>query len=348
MSKINNIYKWDHHSDQPYIITDKTFKKQQKQKYLLEYFMMFWLFIVVFPIAFVWQFVMRFPTTKMQVGIGVNLDKGEEQYALVEELGVQHLIIRMPLWEVEKIDEFVRFAKGFGENKIIMINVLQDREHIEDLILFQQNIQLIFDKFQDIAKVYQIGNATNRSKWGGFSVSEYLAFYQTAQNIRDKHFPQLKLLGSSVIDFEYYYTAYALFNFKKIKFDKLSSLLYVDRRGAPRERQYGFNLKNKINLLAAMVNLSPKVNNKIVITETNYPLKATAPYAPTSEKECVSELEYEQYMQDYIDIAKKTKKISHLYWHQLIAPGYGLVDNRDGIIRKTPAFYKFKQLIKQI
>jgi len=37
--------------------------------------------------------------------------------------------------------------------------------------------------------------------------------------------------------------------------------------------------------------------------------------------------------------------VSKLYWHQLVAPGYGLVDNRDKAIRKTPAFYKFKQLI---
>jgi hypothetical protein len=49
----------------------------------------------------------------MQIGIGVNLDKGVAQYALVKELGVQHLIIRMPLWEMEKIDEYVAFAKFF-------------------------------------------------------------------------------------------------------------------------------------------------------------------------------------------------------------------------------------------
>ena len=46
-----------------------------------------------------------------------------------------------------------------------------------------------------------------------------------------------------------------------------------------------------------------------------------------------------------IKIAKDTNKVGKLYWHQLVAPGYGLVDNRDGVVRKTPAFYKFKQLI---
>jgi hypothetical protein len=41
--------------------------------------------------------------------------------------------------------------------------------------------------------------------------------------------------------------------------------------------------------------------SRLILFKTNYPLKSTAPYAPTSEKECISELEYEQYMQDYIN-----------------------------------------------
>ncbi|SMM99287.1 FIG00388565: hypothetical protein [uncultured Candidatus Thioglobus sp.] len=340
-----NPINWDKNSDQPHIISDRNFKKQQKKKHLFEYILMFVKFVVIFPIAFIWQFLMRYPQSKMQVGIGVNLDKGEAQYDLVEELGVKELLIRMPLWDIDNIDDYVDFAKGFGEDKNILINVLQDRNHIEDVELLAKNIRIIFDKFQNIAQQYQIGNATNRSKWGFFAPSEYLDFYQTVQTIRDKNFPQLKLIGSSVIDFEYYHTASHLFNFRSLKFDKLSSLLYVDRRGAPQRRQYGFNFKNKINLLASMVSLSSKAGNEIYITEANWPLKNTAPYAPTSEQECVSESDYSQYMQDYIKIAKNTNKVGKLYWHQLIAPGYGLVDNRDDKLRKTPAFYEFKKII---
>jgi hypothetical protein len=95
----------------------------------------------------------------MQIGIGVNLDKGVAQYALVKELGVQHLIIRMPLWEMEKIDEYVAFAKGFGDKKFV-INILQNREYIEDLALLKQDIEIIFDKFQ---KQKQCSNIQNQS-----------------------------------------------------------------------------------------------------------------------------------------------------------------------------------------
>ena len=342
---MKSLFTWDTYSDQPHIITDKKFKKKQKKKYLLGYLKMFFVFILILPISFLWQFIMRYPKANMVVGIGVNLDKGEIQYDLIEELGATELLMRMPLWDIENIDEYVNFVKGFGDGKVFMINILQDREHVENLELFHENVKIIFKKFESISCEYQIGNATNRTKWGFFSVSEYLNFYKVAQQVRDEYFPKIKLIGPSVIDFEYYYTVSSLFNFQNIKFDKVSSLLYVDRRGAPIKRQYGFNFKNKINLLASMVFLSPKVDNEIYITEANWPLKKTAPFAPTSERECVSESDYLQYMQDYIKIAKDTNKVSKLYWHQLVAPGYGLVDNRDGVIRRMPAFYKFKQLI---
>jgi hypothetical protein len=341
------LFDWDNFSDQPHIIRNKVFKRQQKHKYLFEYLQMFLLFVFIFPMAFVWQFLMRFPKNKAEIGIGVNLDKGDDQYRLIEELGVKHLIVRMPLWEVDKVDEYVEFVRNFGNDKIILINILQDINNIKNKMLLQKNTIIIFDKFKHLASEYQIGNAINRTKWGFFSVSEYLNFYQTVQEIRDKNYPKLKLVGPSVIDFEYYYTTSALFNFKKIKFDTLSTLLYVDRRGSPSHSQYGFNLERKINLLASLASLSSKTNQQIYITETNWPLKNTAPFAPTSEKECVSEKTYSEYMCHYLALAKDSHKVKRIYWHQLIAPGYGLVDNRYGKIRKMPAFYRFKEIINE-
>ena len=51
-------------------------------------------------------------------------------------------------------------------------------------------------------------------------------------------------------------------------------------------------------------------------------------------------------MLSYYKIALKSRKIQRVYWHQLVAPGYGLVDNRNGQIRKTEAFYAYKNMIK--
>ncbi|MBT4123504.1 MAG: hypothetical protein HOE35_06175, partial [Candidatus Ruthia sp.] len=132
---------WDKYSDQPYIITDKKFKKLQKKKFLLEYLKMLIVFMTILPIFFVWQFLMRYPKVQMQLGIGVNLDKGDIQYDLVEELGVKELLVRMPLWDMGRIDEYVDFAKGFGSDKNIVINILQDREHVENLELLRADVK---------------------------------------------------------------------------------------------------------------------------------------------------------------------------------------------------------------
>ncbi len=178
-------------------------------------------------------------------------------------------------------------------------------------------------------------------------MGEYLKWYQHIQAIRDEKYPDLKLIGSSVIDFEYHYTIRTLFNFCSLKYDKLSSLLYVDRRGSPNNTQMGiFDTKNKISMLYSLAKLSSKTSDEIYITEVNWPLSNTAPYAPTSELECVSEETYARYMREYLEIAKESGKIQRVYWHQLIAAGYGLVDDRGGIIRKTKAFEEYKQMLK--
>ena len=343
-------FTWDHYSDQPYPLKDKNYKNKMRRVHIWDTFPLLLSTLLWFPIS-----VLLMPFLKGKkiekkdfYGLGVNLDKGEIQKELLDELGVKHLLVRMPLWEMDKIDEYVEFVRSFGEEKYILLNILQDREHIEDSALLQKDMEILFIKFSPYVVEYQIGNAINRTKWGFFSTGEYLQWYEKIQKIRDKKFPHLKLIGSSVIDFEYHYTIRTLFNFFPLKYDKFSALLYVDRRGDPSNAQMGiFDTKNKIDMLYALVRLSPKTANDIYITEVNWPLSGTAPYAPTSELECVSEEKYTKYMVSYYDIALKSKKIQRVYWHQLVAPGYGLVDNSNGQIRKTKAFYAYKNMIKE-
>ena len=341
---------WDRYSDQPYPLKDKAYKKKMRKKHLWDYVPLFLTNIIMFPLS-----ILLMPFFKGQkvpnesfYGMGVDLDKGEVQKELIDELGVKYLLLRMPLWEMHRVEEYVAFAKSFGKDKTILLNILQDREHIEDMALHEKDIHTIFEKFSSFVLEYQIGNAINRTKWGFFSMGEYVKWYAKIQKIRDEKYPHLKLIGSSVIDFEYHYTIRTLFNFFSVKYDKLSSLLYVDRRGAPSNTQMGiFDTKNKINMLYALAKLSPKTTDDIYITEVNWPLSNTAPYAPTSERECVSEDDYADYMREYLATAKESGKIQRVYWHQLIAAGYGLVDDRDGSIRKTKAYKVYKQIIKE-
>ena len=355
----NNIFVWDKYSDQPYPIKDREFKKKQRSKNKLEYLKLALTNMLFFPTA---AASMKAFTAKNNhrpyekqyfYGLGVNLDKGDIQYELVEELGVKSLIIRIPLSDISNLYRYYLFVQRFKQQDPsidILLNILQDRVHIENKQLLRSHIIEIFHTFKELVTEYQIGNAINRMKWGFYSIKEYIEFYQVVQQVRDEQFPNIKLIGPSVIDFEYYYTIRALFNSYNISYDKLGALLYVDRRGDPKNKQLGiFDTKNKIDMLYALVQLSSKCkSDEIYITEVNWPLKGTAPYAPTSPKECVDEFTYSKYMLEYFDIAYKTQKISKVFWHQLIAPGYGLVDNRDGKIRKMDSFYKFKRLLQEL
>jgi len=342
---------WDKYSDQPHVIKDKKYKKAKRKLYKNDFVKMIGTNLFLFPLSIIAMKLFQKKQSqnfdkKEFYGIGVNLDKGDEQQALVEELGVKSLIIRIPLNDMQNLEKYYEFVKSFGDDKQILLNIMQDREHIEDKELLRVDIRKIFDKFKTTVE-YQIGTTINRAKWGFFAVQEYLEFYKVVQDIRDEHYKMIRLIGPSVIDFEYHYTIRALFNNYDVKFDTLSSLLYVDRRGAPQNTQMGiFDTKNKIDMLYSLVKMSPKMkSDAIYITEVNWPLSGTAPYAPTSEVECVSEKLYAQYMVDYFQIAKESHKVQKVFWHQLIAPGYGLVDNRDGKIRKSKAFYEFKRLI---
>jgi len=338
-------FSWDEYSDQPHIIKDKSYKRKHRKKFYFSSLGMMLLFVIILPFAMFAHLFIRKDKKQCEIGLGVNLDKGSAQYALVEELGVSHLIIRVPLWDLDRLDDYIDFIKSFS-GKMILVNILQDREHIDDQSLLEQNIKRIFYALEGMVHEFQIGNAVNRAKWGFFSMSEYLDFYHCVQSVRDRDYPRLKLIGPSVIDFEYYHTTSALFNAHKLRFDALSALLYVDRRGSPYNTQYGvFDTRFKIRVLRNLMRLSAKVGSKLYITEVNWPLSGTAPYAPTSETECIDEQTYAKYMQDYLSIAQASGDVDRVYWHQLIAPGYGLVDNRDGEIRKMPAFEVFKESV---
>ncbi|MEA2027464.1 MAG: hypothetical protein U9N49_00615 [Campylobacterota bacterium] len=347
---MSSPFVWDHYSDQPYPIKDRSYKKRMRKKYILDYIKLILTNLFIFPFSIV---VMKFFNKKQKIdksfyGIGVNLDKGSIQQELIEELGVKSLLIRMLLSDMDRVDEYVAFVKSFGSDKEIVINILQDREHIDDHELLAQDITTIFRKFSNISKEFQIGNAINRTKWGFFAMEEYLEFYKVVQKVRDEEFKDIILIAPSIIDFEYYYTIRTLFNNYGVRYDKSSALLYVDRRGSPYNTQMGiFDTANKINMLYALIRLSPKTqSDALYITEVNWPISGTAPYAPTSEYECVDEESYSQYMVEYFDIAAKSGKVAKVFWHQLVANGYGLVDTREGKVHKREAFYKFKEMIE--
>lgn len=343
---IGSEHPWDEYSDQPAILRDKSYKKKMKSKQTWEHLLTLLTAVVLFPVLLLASFFNRKkePVSEHFFSLCVNLDKGEEQYALVEELGCQSIQVRFFLAEIEKIDEYYRFLEGFSDKQILLV-VVQSRVHIEDPELLAADMHKVFTRFSPLISQFQIGTTINRSKWGFFSVGEYLRFYKVVQGVRDQYFQQLCLTGPSVIDFEYPYLIRALFNGYRVSFDKLSALLYVDRRGAPENPQMlVFDTYAKIRFLHSIARLSNKSTSKLLLTEANWPLEKTAPWAPTSETECVNETDYANYMLRYYLQALASGCVESVYWHQLIANGYGLVDGRDGL-RRREAFYVFKTML---
>lgn len=335
---------WDEYSDQPYQLKDRNFKKMMRKREFLSLIKTFVISIIVLPVSlFLMPFVRRKTIdTDNFFAISVNLDKEPSLTPeLLKELGAGHILVRCKLWEMDKLQELSDFILTCKVPEVT-VNILQDREHIDDLKLLEEDLRKIFSSLS--VKRFQIGSTINRAKWGFFSVDEYNRFYKVAYRLQQNEFPEIELIGSGVIDFEYHFTAHTLFNFNNYKYDGVAALLYVDRRGAPENTQMGFNLLDKIALLSTMIWLSPKSKNRLYLTETNWPIKGTAPYAPTSEYECVDEESYADYLVRYYLLAFASQQVDAVCWHQLIAPGYGLIDNCEGI-RKRKAFYAFKTLL---
>ena len=86
---------------------------------------------------------------------------------------------------------------------------------------------------------------------------------------------------------------------------------------------------------------------RVWVTETNWPLVNTKPYTPNSglPRSTVDERTQAEYLTDYYKIAYQLGLVERVYWWQLVNPGYGLVDHRDGM-RKMPSFFAFKKMLQ--
>ena len=295
--------------------------------------------------------IAKTPSTKTPqefIGLSVSLDDdwADEMVDMVSELGVQRLLIRIPSWDADYVDKYVEFMSKF-EGANFVVNILQSRDSVRDLQTWQNQVRTIISKTLHLTDVYWIGNAINRTKWGCAHTGDALLLQEKVEELRNE-FSDLKLLGSSVIDFEPLLTWRTLFNFKRFKLQGNAALMYVNRRHSPYGAQYGiFDLENKLRLTKAMTKLSNRCDDKLWIPETNWPLLDTKPYTPNSgnpTRTCDEDTQAE-YLKMFYQIAWHSGWVEHVYWWQLINPGYGLVDHRDGSLRKLPSYYALKSLL---
>ncbi|MBD3414014.1 MAG: hypothetical protein GF421_06260 [Candidatus Aminicenantes bacterium] len=346
---MKETYTWNPYSDQPDISIPKKKRFLHHVKHFGSYISLASAIIQkALPILFhyrkYWNSLYKHPCflgDPFAVSVSPERKRNERVVENLKETGASKTLVRVHSWEDEKLEECESLCRLLKQQGLdICIALLQERRDILEPAKWQNFIDEVFSRFKKFSSFFEIGHAWNRAKWGLWDHKEYSNLSLPAFDLARKH--RVKLVGPAVIDFEFHLYPPIL---KHRPFDIASSLLYVDRVGAPENKQYGWDTRRKLALLRAVVDQSHPKLIPIWITEMNWPLKGTGKYSPVSGDPNVSEEEQASFLVRYYILCLASGFVERIYWWQLIAPGYGLIDSRSEPWRKRPSFHAFKTMV---
>lgn len=285
-------------------------------------------------------------------GVGVALrpwpSAPQALLTALDELSVRHVLLRLHPWQ-ERHDEEEALARELAARGCDLAFALpQSRELVRDRARWRGAVAELAERFAPYGRRFQLGQAINRSKWGVWSYAEYLDLAAEAAAIVRRQ-SDVELLGPAVIDFEPHALAAALnLGGPALSFDIVSTLLYVDRRGAPENRQLGFDTPAKLALTRAIAATSRRGADRLWVTEVNWPL-AEGPHSPAGRAVAVDEATQAAFLLRYLLLALGSGMVERVYWWQPIAKGYGLIDPApDGTLRRRPAFAALAQFARHL
>lgn len=286
-------------------------------------------------------------------GVGLALrpwpEDRDELLACVDDLGVRRILLRLHPWEDDHAEE-ERLARELAARGCELAFALpQNRDLVRDPARWRRSIAHLAERFAPLGRQFQIGQAINRSKWGIWTYREYLDLVAAAIQELRRVRPDVEILGPAVIDFELHATA-AVVNARRagVHFDIVSSLLYVDRRGAPENLQLGFDTVGKALLAKAIADTARNAGPRSWITEINWPLWE-GPHSPAGKGVSVDEETQANYLARFYLLALTTGAVERVYWWQLVARGYGLVcPEPGGALRRRPAFNALATLAREL
>jgi hypothetical protein len=285
------------------------------------------------------------PAAFGEAGVGLHGGSApvETLIAEVDALGVRRVLLRIQPWERE-LDRDSALARELrARGKDVMLAVAQNRDLVRDPARWRASLAEIAERFDGLVSQVQIGHAINRSKWGIWNQREYADLVRAAAEVfaarSSADRPAMKIVGPGVIDFELYATCIALdWPQNPVRFDAVSSLLYVDRRGAPENRQAGLDAVAKAVLLRATIQTSRHGDRESWITEVNWPLHE-GPHSPAGRHVAVSEDAQASYLTRYYVLLLGSGMVERVYWWQLAARGYGLADHGERGLRRRPSWH---------
>lgn len=295
---------------------------------------------------------------RIAVAVSGREDRFVNERELLQELGCIPVHLRFCFHEGEdQWDAQVKCVRQLSdEGRPVSISLVQSRSAVLDSERWAHFCSHVLDRVAGIVDWVEVCHAVNRVKWGVWGLDEYRRLLAPIANLAAKY-PNVVLTGPAVIDFEYYFTLAALDNVPgSMQYGALSHHLYVDRRGAPENYQGRFSSLEKFALARAIARISSKCDDKLIVSEVNWPLKGTGVYSPVgapyespgvrTNDPSVSEDEYADYMLRYMLIAICSGMVERVVWWQLVAHGYGIVDDMPGGgLRKRPAFYALKTFL---
>lgn len=350
-----DIWLWDEKSAQPMITLGRQEKHLYRDwKYM---FSMVWQGICALPGIYTGYKKLLTQSYAQPIAlenrIGVALHPHSEyietELKLLEQLGNPPVLIRFCHHETEtdwnRSIELVEQLHRKGLQ--VMLAILQDRRALLEPESWRNFLNLIVKKLAGKVSHIEITHASNRLKWGIWNNREYAQLVQPAFDLKIQY-PQIKITGPACIDFEYLPVIAALGALPKgAKLDALSHLLYVDRRGAPENKQGKFSTLEKSALLKALALWSAHTEDKVIISEVNWPIKHTGIWSPIGcpyetpkwrrEQPGETDEDYTNYMLRFLAITLCSGHVEQVFWWRLSAHGYGLVDDLDNF-RKRPAF----------
>ena len=271
-------------------------------------------------------------------------EKNEEVVESLLAAGVRQTLVRLPSWERENLPRFEAFMRLLRRAEInVVAALLQRREDVLNPAAWEGFLADVFSGFSSLCSFFEIGHAWNRTKWGVWDHREYIGLAQPAVALAKKY--GVGVVGPAVIDFEFHLYPVVL---KAVAFDKVSSLLYVDRTGAPENAQFGWTTAKKVALWKAVVDSSIGGGRECWITEMNWPLQGTGEFSPAPGKPSVTEEEQANFLVRYFVICSASGLVEKIYWWQLVAPGYGLIDSREKPWRKRPSYFALANMVRRL
>lgn len=348
-----DIWLWDENSAQAMIVLHKDTKNKLRRKFdglklIINNLLMLPKVWLTYK-KILKQAYQNSVSLQNKIAVAIHPAYWTNEVGLLQELGNIPVLIRFYCHETtsqwQTAIELIHQLKQ--QNILVVVALVQNRDVVINQAQWQAFLDYIIPAIHDCVEWLEVGHATNRVKWGVWTSAEYVQLLTAIYKYK-KQYPDLKLIGPAVIDFEWYRIIDILKALPKhLKLQALSQHLYVDRRGAPENFQDNFSTLEKCALGTAIARNSSTCSNKYIISEFNWPLKDTGIYSPIGspymapewfrDMPGVTEEQYAHYLIRFLSIALCSGFVEQAVIWRLSAHGYGLVDDLNQF-HKRPAF----------